>query len=626
MASMWSEIEDIVEIAATSDDPVLRYASAYFLMWRNEYLTESDGLRDLEFERLGAEVSQWQKANVRIDPNIAILLGSQLSDIWMLRGNFELARQHGRRVHLLTKQLDNSAMERATLASLGYLTCMAGYVDDGISLVLRTAAQTIDLSAERFVGGEINTHSDRQLAVELADCYEFTRDWTQAATVLRIVNSLISPGATASRIQNLWALARCYSRVGEHTMADELISQAPLALPNAGLGIEFKYARTLIVQDAACGNTAAALEACTELIERVNQPSRVNLHKEIADEAARIARDADEPEYCIAVLEPIDHFNGPVLPLLGVFACRDLAWAYRRIGRPNAARHYQRLAHVGQRRFHQHDGDADVGETPVPAALISAREVHRVARLAQLGEAQSLYRGLGAVVHDLRTPLQSLELAFSCPTAPISVLPIRPIVESINQTLDELLRDIEMHPSVPVEHVRLGDIVDDVIATFRSTAERKSVDLDATIAIDLSCTASVPMLARILSNLVSNAIKYSPAHSTVHLSATALGADIVDLHVEDSGPGVSTDEIERLFQWGGTGSAQPTGGEPQHGIGLYTAKRLANLLGATIRCHARTATTRSAFSIRLRRAGSSQGVGLSPEREPGRTVPQRATN
>lgn len=605
IATTWNEVEDVVEIANASEDAIARFASAYFRMWHNEYVVADDDLRERNFALICNEVAEFEAANVPIDPNLAILLGSQLSDIWMVRGDFALALQHGRDVHLLATRIGTKTMARSTLASLGFLTCMAGYVNDGISLILRTTADSIDLHAERFIRGGVDVLNERQLAVELADCYEFTRDWRRAAGVLRIVQSLISPGATVIRIQNLWALARCYSRLGQHEMAAELMSQAPNPLLDPGISIEFKLARTLIVQDAELGNTQEALAACDQLIERVKHPSRLNLRKEIADEASRIARNADEPQYCIDVLEPIEHFNGSMLPLLGVLAFRDLAWAYRRLGHPNAARHYLRLAHLGERRFcrpNRRNRMIGVDRPLRPASLISARSIHRTARVAQLNETQSLYRGLGAVVHDLRGPLQSLELAFSLPDVDTSTIPIPTIVESVDQTLDELLRDIEMAPSVSMTDVCVADAVTDVIATFRGAAEHKSVELHTDIATHLVCVANVAMLARIVSNLVSNAIKFSPIGGLVQVTAFAIGADIVDLHVEDSGPGVSDDDFEQLFQWGGRGSAPPTGGESQHGIGLYTANRLATLMGATIRCHTKTLITRSAFSVRLRRA------------------------
>ena len=89
-------------------------------------------------------------------------------------------------------------------------------------------------------------------------------------------------------------------------------------------------------------------------------------------------------------------------------------------------------------------------------------------------------------------------------------------------------------------------------------------------------------LDRILKNLVSNAIKYSPAGSTVRVTArTAAAAAAIEVSVHDEGRGIPPDALSRVFEPyyrapGAAGAARGTG------LGLAVVKSLVEALGGTI--------------------------------------------
>lgn len=88
-------------------------------------------------------------------------------------------------------------------------------------------------------------------------------------------------------------------------------------------------------------------------------------------------------------------------------------------------------------------------------------------------------------------------------------------------------------------------------------------------------------LYQVVANLVSNAIKFSPPGSKVTLSF-ARTTTVVNLSVRDEGPGISAEEIARLFIPFGRLSPQPTGSESSHGLGLSIAHEIVRLHGGTI--------------------------------------------
>ena len=83
------------------------------------------------------------------------------------------------------------------------------------------------------------------------------------------------------------------------------------------------------------------------------------------------------------------------------------------------------------------------------------------------------------------------------------------------------------------------------------------------------------LVSRVIDNLVTNAIKFSPAHTNVHLK-TEIEADWIVVSVEDEGPGIPDDEFGKLFKEFSRTSNLPTGGESSSGIGLYVVKRIVH--------------------------------------------------
>jgi signal transduction histidine kinase len=110
-------------------------------------------------------------------------------------------------------------------------------------------------------------------------------------------------------------------------------------------------------------------------------------------------------------------------------------------------------------------------------------------------------------------------------------------------------------------------------------AERKQVALQLAADSGLpNCETDASRVEQILVNLLGNAIKYAPERSTVRVSITARDRRVV-FTVEDAGPGVPADDIERIFDIYVTKVGEESRGL---GLGLPLSRRLARLLGGEL--------------------------------------------
>ena len=90
-------------------------------------------------------------------------------------------------------------------------------------------------------------------------------------------------------------------------------------------------------------------------------------------------------------------------------------------------------------------------------------------------------------------------------------------------------------------------------------------------------------MLQILINLIGNAIAYSPAGSTVTITAHAAGGAHVAVTVSDEGPGVTPEQALRIFDKGERLGRDSDGGKDNgSGLGLYIARRLAQAMEGSL--------------------------------------------
>jgi signal transduction histidine kinase len=183
---------------------------------------------------------------------------------------------------------------------------------------------------------------------------------------------------------------------------------------------------------------------------------------------------------------------------------------------------------------------------------------------------------------------------------------LRVWLEGVRHATDLMTRTASqlVNASVPdadqlrLETFDLSQLARRVCAYYQVAADRKTIRIIATAdeGVPPVRTDRV-VVAAVLDNLVSNAIKYSPPGAQVSVRVRSDAGGVV-CDVRDQGPGLSPADQARLFQRGARLTPKPTGGEGSAGYGLAVARELIERLGGTIWCESALGQG-SCFSFRL---------------------------
>ena len=225
-------------------------------------------------------------------------------------------------------------------------------------------------------------------------------------------------------------------------------------------------------------------------------------------------------------------------------------------------------------------------------ARLAARQRRFAEELAErIASATATKSAFVAVAsHELRTPLAAL-LGFSELLAErrFDGPEVRRMAEVIHRETERLVRIVDdfldlsriergLELRISRARVEVAAAVNAAVEVFRRAGSHRVIVEcpDALLAVDADADA----LDRILKNLVSNAIKYSPAGSAVHVAARARAGVAVEFSVHDAGRGIPPEALPRVFEpyyrAPGVGSARGAG------LGLAVVKSLVDAHGGTI--------------------------------------------
>ena len=209
------------------------------------------------------------------------------------------------------------------------------------------------------------------------------------------------------------------------------------------------------------------------------------------------------------------------------------------------------------------------------------REATLAAEDANLGKT----RFLAAASHDLLQPLNAARLFLSSlaeraqqPENEELIDRVETSLKSVEHLLEELLdiSKLDAGGVVPqIEDFALNDLLDALATEYAALAEETGVALRF-VPSHHSVRSDRRLLRRILQNLLSNAIRYTPAGGRVLLGCRVAG-DGLRLEVWDTGPGIPADMHEAVFREFQR-LAGPTGSTQGLGLGLAIVERVARML------------------------------------------------
>ena len=187
--------------------------------------------------------------------------------------------------------------------------------------------------------------------------------------------------------------------------------------------------------------------------------------------------------------------------------------------------------------------------------------------------------------HDLRTPLTSIRAMIEALHDGVVDDPatvqryygtIRSDIIALNSIIDDLFELAQLDAgglSMEMAQHALGDLVSDSLEMFQALATEQGVTLKGTVAPNLGLVQMcAPKIGRVIGNLVSNALRYTPAGGTVQVTAVRQPDQII-VTVQDSGPGFAPEDLGRVFEqfYRGEQSRSRTSGSGA-GLGLAIAR------------------------------------------------------
>ncbi len=260
--------------------------------------------------------------------------------------------------------------------------------------------------------------------------------------------------------------------------------------------------------------------------------------------------------------------------ILYIIVLLPVLWIVRRLSRP------LRDLRVAAERFRPGEPGA-----PLPAdgpddvaALVTAFNALRLRVTGMLDEKD---RMLGAIGHDLRTPLAALRVRIESVEDDIDRAKMIDTVAEMNRTLDDILSLARLgRPSEPLTDVDLAALVDAVVEDFRDIGS----DVSFVEAARLRMHLRPSLIRRAVRNLIENAVKYGVS-AEVRVEA---GVRTVAIVVADQGPGIPEGRMADVFDAFTrleSSRNRETGGI---GLGLALAQAIVREAGGEIRLVNRT--------------------------------------
>lgn len=211
---------------------------------------------------------------------------------------------------------------------------------------------------------------------------------------------------------------------------------------------------------------------------------------------------------------------------------------------------------------------------------------------AQLSRSVNTRKQMTAdIAHELRTPL-SLILGHA-EAVHDGVLPPSPenfeIIREEAIRLEHMVNDLRTlsladagELSMQLQIVETGRLINEVVSLYQFQAQRKNIGLELDIAPELPSIEVDPgRMIQVLTNILDNALRHTPENGRILLGARRAG-DMVELFVQDSGPGLDMEDANRIFERFYRTDASRQREDGGSGLGLAIAKSIVQAHGGQV--------------------------------------------
>lgn len=217
-----------------------------------------------------------------------------------------------------------------------------------------------------------------------------------------------------------------------------------------------------------------------------------------------------------------------------------------------------------------------------------------------------------AVSHDLRTPLAALRATIEAindgvvtdaETIHAYLQSAQSQIADLSLLVNDLFELSQLDAGAvnwQTEAASLHDLISDTLASLQAPATENNVRLSGRVEPDVDpVQMNSHQIQRVLYNLITNALRHTPAGGTVSVQAKSTQSNTVQVDVTDSGEGIAASDLPFVFERFYRGDKSRSGGGA--GLGLAIAKRIVESHGGTIGVTSRDGSG-SRFSFTLKRA------------------------